>query len=212
MSLCTAIGRGSLVPPRLSLPPEEGEEDSICWQEMGSIRWENTFRSILSGRKNVFITMLVMNSGHSQTNSKNGGYNAASEVLGQWDGAQHTDCACPAAWDLPLGKTTGGVMASACGWSTASSLLFTTARWCGFFAFEVSGRGIAIAQNLLANGPAGWESAASRWEKTAAGTEKRCGTGTAVGPGGLRQSKRSHSRPGQSWVPYCADRKHTRAL
>lgn len=42
--------------------------------------------------------------------------------------------------DIPLGKRQGRMMASARGWSPASSLLFTRARWCGFFAFKVSGR------------------------------------------------------------------------
>lgn len=46
-------------------------------------------------------------------------------------------------------KTLGGMRASACGWSTPSSLLLTTARWCGFFAFKVPGRNIFLAECTL---------------------------------------------------------------
>lgn len=46
-------------------------------------------------------------------------------------------------------KTWGGTRASACGWSMSSSLLLTTARWCGFFAFKVPGRNISLVECTL---------------------------------------------------------------
>lgn len=138
-SPCTAVGRGSVPPIKaFTATKAEGRGLHLLARNVLSIQWENVFGNILSGRKTVFVNVLVMNSGHLQMNGKNGDYNAASEVLGQWVGAQHTDRACPAAQDtsIPLRKMQWRVMASVCGWSTASSLLFPTARWCGFFAFS----------------------------------------------------------------------------
>lgn len=176
------MGRGSVLPIQAFTTTRGGGRGlHLLARNALSIQRENVFGNISSGRKTVFISMLVINSGHLQMNSKNGDYNAASEVLGQWVRAQHTDYACPAAPDIPLRKMQWRMMASACGWSTASSLLFTTARWCGFFAFKVSGRNIALAENMLANGRSGWERTASRWEKTGAGIEKRHGKGVALG-------------------------------
>lgn len=69
---------------RLSLPQEEGKENSICWQEMSrAMQWEKVFGNTLSGRKPVFIKLLVMNSGHLQMDGRNGNYKTALEALGQ---------------------------------------------------------------------------------------------------------------------------------
>lgn len=98
--------------------------------------------------------------------------------------------------DIPLGKRPGRMMASPRGWSTASSLLFTTARWCGFFAFKVSGRISPEQRTHRAMVPPGEMGQPAR-EGTGAGSEERRGKGIAPGPGSLPQRK---AQSLQSWL------------